>query len=112
MFQGLFHINERVVYTGSWAHGFFSMSAVGATNVGCIRVGCDPELNTNCQGKDEAGSCKEASISAKSSKGEYFGEFNLGSTIVLVFEAPDKLDTSIVSGMKIKMGEEIFKLPG
>ena len=35
---GLFSLNERAVYVGSWKHGFFSMTAVGATNVGSIRV--------------------------------------------------------------------------
>jgi phosphatidylserine decarboxylase len=35
--QGLFNMNERAVYYGTWAHGFFSMAAVGATNVGSIK---------------------------------------------------------------------------
>lgn len=35
------HINERVCYFGNWAHGFFSMTAVGATNVGSIKVKFD-----------------------------------------------------------------------
>lgn len=35
------HINERVCYIGDWAHGFFSMTAVGATNVGSIKVEFD-----------------------------------------------------------------------
>lgn len=35
------HINERVCYAGSWPHGFFSMTAVGATNVGSIKVNFD-----------------------------------------------------------------------
>lgn len=38
----LFSINERVVYAGQWKHGFFSMTAVGATNVGTVNVFCDP----------------------------------------------------------------------
>jgi len=36
--QGLFSFNERAVYVGNWEHGFFSMAAVGATNVGSINV--------------------------------------------------------------------------
>lgn len=35
---GLFSLNERAVYVGEWEHGFFSYTAVGATNVGSIRV--------------------------------------------------------------------------
>jgi len=36
--QGVFSFNERAVYVGSWEYGFFSMAAVGATNVGSINV--------------------------------------------------------------------------
>ena len=42
--QGLFNYNERAVYTGRWRYGFFSMTAVGATNVGSINVYFD-EVN-------------------------------------------------------------------
>jgi phosphatidylserine decarboxylase len=37
-FPNLFSLNERVIYTGQWDYGFFSMIAVGATNVGTVRV--------------------------------------------------------------------------
>lgn len=37
----LFVLNERAVYVGEWEHGFFSMTAVGATNVGSIKVHSD-----------------------------------------------------------------------
>ena len=40
---GLFHLNERVSWIGNWQHGFFSMTAVGATNVGSIHM--DNEKN-------------------------------------------------------------------
>lgn len=93
---GLFCINERVVYTGEWEHGFFSFTAVGATNVGSVQVYMDEELKTNRWRGFKVGSSNEKKydevkidkeISLR--KGELVGQFNMGSTIVLVFEAPE-----------------------
>ena len=41
---GLFALNERAVLSGCWEHGFFSMTAVGAFNVGSINVAIDKVL--------------------------------------------------------------------
>lgn len=40
-------------------------------------------------------------------KGQPFGEFNLGSTIVLIFEAPRDINFNVYKGQKIKYGELI-----
>ena len=37
----LFTLNERVLFGGYWEHGFFSITAVGAFNVGSIEIDMD-----------------------------------------------------------------------
>jgi len=108
--SGLFTLNERAVYSGEWAHGFFSMTAVGATNVGSILVYKDPLLSTNSW-KLKKNTYRDVLLREEVGKGEAFGEFNLGSTIVLLFEAPreemgylEKTQTPF----KIRMGESLI----
>jgi phosphatidylserine decarboxylase len=110
----LFALQERVAYIGKWKHGFFSMTAVGATNVGSVKVDLDPELTTNSW-KWESKTFFQKSFQNKSDdgvalkKGEYFGEFNLGSTIVLIFEAPDNFEFDLWPGKPVKVGHAIQK---
>ncbi|KAL8733141.1 MAG: hypothetical protein Q9166_002333 [cf. Caloplaca sp. 2 TL-2023] len=108
---GLFTLNERVVLLGRWRWGFFSFTPVGATNVGSIKINFDSELRTNSLTTDTAAdrAAEEAAdrgepysgfaeaTYAEASKllgghalrrGEDMGGFQLGSSIVLVFEAP------------------------
>ncbi len=47
LLPSLFCANERVAVFGQWRHGFFSYTAVGATNVGSIRLAFDPTVRTN-----------------------------------------------------------------
>ena len=47
----------------------------------------------------------------KIEKGDMFGEFNLGSTIVLIFEAPIGFNFKIEEGQKIKFGQPIGTTP-
>ncbi|XP_043262630.1 phosphatidylserine decarboxylase proenzyme, mitochondrial isoform X2 [Colletes gigas] len=102
----LFSLNERVVYIGKWAGGFMAYTAVGATNVGSIKVYCDRDLQTNTIKWPEAKHWKDANLGcARISKGELFGEFRMGSTVVLLFEGPKDFKFCINVGQTIKMGQ-------
>ncbi|XP_016309579.1 phosphatidylserine decarboxylase proenzyme, mitochondrial-like isoform X2 [Sinocyclocheilus anshuiensis] len=109
----LFCHNERVVLSGEWTHGFFSLTAVGATNVGSIRIYFDKELRTN-NPRYNKGTYNDFSYVTNNSqegvsmrKGEHLGEFNLGSTIVLLFEAPRDFTFNLKAGQKIHFGEPL-----
>ncbi|KJY01223.1 phosphatidylserine decarboxylase proenzyme like protein [Zymoseptoria brevis] len=145
---GLFTLNERVVLLGRWKYGFFSYTPVGATNVGSIIINFDKELRTNSlltdtladkaaeeaaeKGEPYSGYAEATYTSASSvlgghplKKGEEMGGFQLGSTIVMVFEAPKGRrptfdegfqDAStrkggwqwnIEKGMKVKVGQKL-----
>ncbi|KAI9008027.1 phosphatidylserine decarboxylase-domain-containing protein [Gaertneriomyces semiglobifer] len=113
--KNLFILNERVVLLGEWAHGFFSMIPVGATNVGAIRVDFDPELRTNQSWRHAThppGQYDELLYltAPKLRKGDEMGGFMLGSTVVLVFEAPTNFEFLLEPGRKVKMGETIGRL--
>lgn len=67
----------------------------GATNVGSVQVYVDEDLKTNRWRGLKVGTNKDKDfdeIRLRSdivlNKGELVGQFNMGSTIVLVFEAP------------------------
>jgi len=118
--QNLFVLNERVALLGRWTYGFFGMVPVGATNVGSIKVNFDAALRTNMrpdkpQSRPPPGSYTEASYASASpllggqalKSGEEMGGFCLGSTIVLVFEAPRQFEFLVQEGQKIKVGQKL-----
>lgn len=119
----LFCLNERVALTGQWRHGFFSLTAVGATNVGSIRVYFDQDLQTNAPryskgsfhdrsfvtiGNQVPNGVDEGGVALQ--KGAAVGEFNLGSTIVLLFEAPKDFSFNLQPGQRIRVGEGLGSL--
>ena len=118
---GLFTLNERVVLLGRWRWGFFSYTPVGATNVGSIKINFDRELRTNSLTTDTAADRAAEEAAARGEpysgfaeatygnasavlgghalkRGEEMGGFQLGSTIVLVFEAPKGVRPSLDEG--------------
>lgn len=118
--ENLFVLNERVALLGRWRHGFFSMVPVGATNVGSIKINFDQDLRTNVGRRRDhpVGTFTEAVYSGASPilngqplvKGEEMGGFCLGSTIVLVFEAPHDFAFKVGAGEKVKVGQELGDL--
>lgn len=137
---GLFTLNERVVLLGRWRYGFFSYVPVGATNVGSIKVRFDRELRTNSLLTDTAADRAAEEAAARGEvysgfseatyesaspvlrghalrRGEEMGGFQLGSTIVLVFEAParsksgrDGFTWAVEKGQTVKMGQALGRV--
>lgn len=140
---GLFTLNERVVLLGRWRWGFFSYIPVGATNVGSIKINFDRELRTNSLLTDTAADraaedahqrgepylgFAEATYQGASSvlgghalrRGDEMGGFQLGSTIVLVFEAPAEgkgpngeatgWRWAVEKGQKVNMGQALGRV--
>ena len=108
MVPGLFALNERVALFGDWCNGFFSYTAVGATNVGSMRMHFDNQLRTNRWGTSSrlvARRLYDAGVELQ--RGEEMGMFKLGSTIVMVFEAPADYTWTVKCGDKVRLGQAI-----
>ncbi|KAI5118660.1 hypothetical protein M0805_001033 [Coniferiporia weirii] len=114
--RNLFVLNERVALLGRWAHGFFSMTPVGATNVGSILLNFDADLRTNVRGRRPPPGTFMEAVYSNASKilrgkplrpGEEMGGFCLGSTVVLVFEAPKDFTFDVHAGQKVKVGQKL-----
>jgi phosphatidylserine decarboxylase len=135
--KDVFKQNERVNIFGRWEQGFYFESAVGATNVGSIKLDFDDDVVTNktlnCYPYYEDKSYLKSVSSEKASpigkylttdsfakqdiiqnhsaitfsKGELTGRFEMGSTIVLIFEADNNTKLNIEPGQKLWLGEEI-----
>lgn len=104
-----------------------SFAAVGAFGVGNIHVNIDPTLITNKK-EDNALRFRYSNTQIminqeykapyleaifnddmKLKKGDEFGYFRLGSTVVLVFEAPtNKMKWCVKPGQRVKLGEPII----
>lgn len=79
----------------------------GATNVGTVKVYFDKALQTNRPKYRHAYNSRDKCLGTTVSltKGDAFGEFRMGSTIVLVFEAPVNFNFRIAPGHRVRMGE-------
>jgi phosphatidylserine decarboxylase len=148
--NGLFAVNERIVIEGTWNANtideqqqqqeeenqkyFFSLSAVGAYNVGSIELNFDTQVVTNEKphkiaayvpkypdnpDADSEKRCPNRTCTYDRifpsgihvQRGEEIAKFKLGSTVVLIFEAPEDLNLqfAVKSGQKVRMGQTLLK---
>lgn len=138
-FRTSFVLNERYSLVGSWPHGFFSMVPVGAVNVGSVHIEGIPEAVKPLP-REESGSvlsrlekkvtdlinssapeARTQDILASSTlyqgapivfqQNSHVGHFNMGSTIVLVFEAPEGFKFGAEVGKPVSVGSKLGEIP-
>ncbi len=103
----LFIENERVVIKCETLEGkIFYMVLVGALNVGVMQVSFEPKIKTNADA--EVQSVYEYQ-DLYLNKGDDFGCFEMGSTIIIISEER-MFDLLINSGDNVRYGQTIAKL--
>ncbi|KAF4666796.1 hypothetical protein FOZ61_009233 [Perkinsus olseni] len=103
----LFTANERVVLSGTWAFGQCHYVPVAAYNVGGIKLAFENKLRTNqlrSVSVYTGGEIRTRLFDNAFQHGDPIGTFMLGSTIVMMFEAPQSMDWAVEVGDKVKMG--------
>lgn len=102
----LFIENERVVLECLSAQGKrFFLILVGALNVGEMEVNFEPRIRTNTTLTPSQYSYKDLYLS----KGDDFGCFRMGSTIVMLCES-DMVELGISSGHNVRFAQTIGRL--
>jgi phosphatidylserine decarboxylase len=104
---GLFAVNERLVTVLDTPLGVCAVVAVGATVVGRVRAFYDPAVPfTNARGGRPRAHDYPEPIPVR--KGQELGAFEMGSTVVLVFE-PGRVALSprLQPGAAVRVGEAV-----
>jgi len=109
---GLFCVNERLVTLLDSPLGLCAIVAVGATIVGRVRATYDPAVPaTNLRGARPARRDYERPIEVE--KGQELGAFEMGSTVILLFEPGQvALLPGFAPGARVRVGEAIGGRPG
>jgi phosphatidylserine decarboxylase len=108
---GLFTANERLVTVLETPAGRCAVVAVGATVVGRVRAFYDPTVpHTNVRGAGPSRRDYETPIPVE--KGQELGAFEMGSTVIVLFEPGRmRLDPSVAPGACLRVGERIGAAP-
>ena len=103
---GLFARNERVVALFDSSHGPMAMILVGAINVAAIETVWSG-LVTPPAGKRVSEISYEPGHQQDFVKGQEMGRFNMGSTVILLFNNRVSWDANLTNGQSVRMGEQI-----
>lgn len=111
----VFARNERIALTGEWEHGFFSLTAVGATNVGSISIKPEPDIRTNIRLPDDEQAAEAAMAPShagyqpyfESHRGDEIATFHFGSTVVLIFNSPRGFVFNHEPYQRVQLGEPL-----
>jgi phosphatidylserine decarboxylase len=108
---GLFTVNERLVTVLDTPVGGCAVVAVGATVVGRVSAYYDPSVpHTNVRRARRASRDYETPIPVE--KGQELGAFEMGSTVILLFERGRvRLEPRLVAGARVRVGERIGAPP-
>lgn len=106
----LFAVNERVVTYLATPLGHVAVVAVGATCVGRIRLAYEDDVITDA---GRPASKRVYDVPRPIAKGEELGVFEMGSTVILLFEPGRvELDARLTEDAPVKLGEPIGRATG
>lgn len=108
----MFAVSERVVLSGQWHFGQMHLVAVATAAVGNIFLDFDSRLKTNrlrditvyCGG-DVSSKLYPEGVNLEA--GSPVGGFRLGSTVVLVFDAPQDFEWKVGIGDEVRIGQPL-----
>src|SRR5512133_2318 len=104
---GLFAVNERLVTVLDTPLGRCAVVAVGATIVGRVHAYYDPTVPPSNQ-RAAPRRRRDYETPVPGRKGQELGAFEMGSTVILLFEkGRARLDPRLVPGARLRVGEEI-----
>ncbi|HNX25357.1 MAG TPA: archaetidylserine decarboxylase [Spirochaetota bacterium] len=108
-FKGLFAVNERLITYIETENGAVAVCKIGAINVGKISLSYDHSVtNRFFRSKNEHIYAEDKMPVIK--KGDEIGIFNLGSTVIILFEKGMMEFSDLKDGQKVKVGEVIGRL--
>ena len=105
--NNLFARNERVVAFARTLAGSVALALIGALFVGSIETVWTGEVNPPPERKGRVRPINEGQ-GRKFARGDELGRFNMGSTIIMLFEpGRARFDETLGPGARVKVGERI-----